>query len=100
MKVLDHRPGCWFLLQDGKTYVFDTAVDVGHVFMSLTLVLTPEEVDTYEAQGREALDRLSDHVQRNHRGFSDRNTEARPIAHLVSDAISEWNAANRPDTSH
>ncbi len=99
MKVLDHQPGAWFLLKDGPTYVFDTAVDVGQVFMSLTLVMTPEEVNTFEAHGREALNRLSDHVQRNYRYYFDRNTESLAVAHLVSAAIAEWNAANRPDTS-
>ncbi len=97
MTVLDHEPGGWFLLKDGQAYVFNTVVDVGHVFTSFTLVMTPEEVNAFEAHGREDLNRLCDHVQRNYRDFFDRNTESRPIAHTVTAAIAEWNAANRPE---
>ena len=63
MKVLDHEPSSWFLLESDGSLLLDVHVNQGPVSGSLLVALTDGEQDAYEHQGRAALTRLAARVQ-------------------------------------
>ncbi|QHT57246.1 hypothetical protein GXP71_14955 [Cellulomonas sp. H30R-01] len=63
MKVVDHEPSSWFLLESDGSLLLDVHVNQGPVSGSLLVALTDGEQDAYEHQGRTALTRLAARVQ-------------------------------------
>lgn len=62
MKVIDHEPCCWFLLEGSKNLLLD--VNCSHSFVGYTFLiqLTVEETQKYYQQGRTYLDWLAEDI--------------------------------------
>ena len=59
MKVVDHAPHHWFLLDDAGVLLLDANCSHGAVGYDFLVALTPEETAEYRRQGREYLGRLA-----------------------------------------
>ncbi|WP_133491053.1 MULTISPECIES: hypothetical protein [Alcanivorax] len=62
MKVLDHEPYRWFLLEDSGDLLLD--VNCHHSFVSYNVLiqLTPDEMQEYQRHGRDYLNGLSEDI--------------------------------------
>ena len=63
MKVLDHEPQFWFLLEDEGTLYLDANCNHSFVGYDFLLPLNAEEVGKYRSQGRAFLSWLADDIQ-------------------------------------
>jgi hypothetical protein len=63
MRVLDHEPHSWFLLEDGDTLYFDANCNHGIAGFDVLIALDPAEASAYTAAGRGYLDQLARDIQ-------------------------------------
>lgn len=59
MKVLDHEPYRWFLLEEGDTLYLDAHCSHSFIDYSFLIALDGAERAQFQAEGRSYLDRLS-----------------------------------------
>ena len=62
MRVVDHEPSWWFLLQDGEQLYFDVHCSHGFLGYSVLIALDEQETRTLRREGRGCLDRLAEDV--------------------------------------
>lgn len=63
MKVLDHEPQVWFLLEDEGSLYLDANCNHSFIGYSFLLRLNSEEAAQYKAKGRDYLSWLADDIQ-------------------------------------
>lgn len=63
MKVLDHEPCSWFLLENQDALLLDANCNHSFVGYDFLIQLTPGEIDEYLRRGRAYLDWLSGDIQ-------------------------------------
>jgi hypothetical protein len=63
MNVIDHRPGGWYLVEDGERLLFDVNCSYSGFGFSRVVELSAEERASYAARGSSYLDELADRVQ-------------------------------------
>jgi hypothetical protein len=62
LKVLDHEPHAWFLLEDeGKLYL-DAHCSLSVLDYSVLIALDEDETSAYRAEGRHYLDALAERI--------------------------------------
>jgi hypothetical protein len=83
VKVIDHEPQLWFLLQDADKLLFDVGCEHGAVGYSVLIELTPTEAHSYENEGHDYLMGLSEAIQNSAPGvrgslspYKDRNIQS------------------------
>lgn len=62
MKVIDHEPTSWFLLQDGDQLYFDVHCSHSFVGYSVLVALDEDETSTLHQRGRRYLDQLAEDI--------------------------------------
>lgn len=62
MKVLDHEPHRWFLLEEGETRYLDAHCSHSFIDYSVLIALDAAERTQFQAEGRSYLDRLSQEI--------------------------------------
>ena len=63
IKVVDHEPAAWFLVQDGKRLLFDVNCSHGAVSHEFLMELNASERADYAARGRRFLSELAERIQ-------------------------------------
>lgn len=63
MKVLDHEPQCWFLLEDDGDLYLDANCNHSFIGYDFLLRLNSEELAKYRAKGHAYLSWLADDIQ-------------------------------------
>ena len=92
MKVVDHEPHVWFLLEEAGRYFMDARVSRSAVEWSVLLELTPEELDEYQAMGKTFLHKLAARIESFPDQYADRNLSTK-MDSAVLKAIQEWQSA-------
>jgi hypothetical protein len=59
VKVLDHEPSAWFLLEEDGTLYLDAHCSHGPVDYDVLVALNPMEASAYKNEGRAYLDQLA-----------------------------------------
>lgn len=97
MKVIDHAPSGWFLLQDETGYILDVLCNESHATFTVAFRLNADEAAQMEAGQREAADSLARAVMRDadHRYFNHRRDPSLDAA--VSAAVAQWRAKQEAD---
>jgi hypothetical protein len=62
VKVLDHEPHAWFLLEDEGAFYLDAHCSLSVLDYSVLIALDADETSTYRAQGRPYLDALAERI--------------------------------------
>lgn len=62
MKVLDHEPYRWFLLEDSGGLLLDISCHHSFISYNVLIQLTPDEIQEYRQRGRDYLNWLSEDV--------------------------------------
>lgn len=62
MKVIEHEPQFWFLLQDGAQLLLDVSCEYSFVGYSFLMVLNEDEVSCYKNEGRGYLSKLAEAI--------------------------------------
>ncbi|MTW11753.1 hypothetical protein GM658_14195 [Pseudoduganella eburnea] len=63
MKVLDHEPQCWFLLEDEGSLLLDANCNHSFIGYDFLLRLNSEELAQYKTKGHDYLSWLADDIQ-------------------------------------
>jgi hypothetical protein len=63
MKVIDHEPQMWFLLEDSGTLFLDGNYNHSFVGYDWMIQLNQAEVDQYRSRGRDFINWLAEDVQ-------------------------------------
>lgn len=89
MKVIDHEPQTWFLLEDGENLLFDVACEFSCVGYNVLIVLNEEESKGYQAKGHAYLNKLADVINCSVPGAKASSSpyKARNIQPLRGDAV-------------
>lgn len=93
MKVADHEPHVWFLLEDGGRYYFDARVSRSAVDWSVLVQLTPQEYREYHAIGRLYLNYLAARIHNFVEEYQSRDL-TRELESEVMRAIQAWRQAH------
>lgn len=62
MRVLDHQPQAWFLLEEDATLYLDVSCEHSSVGYGVLIALNDPERAAYAAHGRAYLDQLADSI--------------------------------------
>jgi hypothetical protein len=62
MKIIEHEPQFWFLLQDGIQLLLDVSCEYSFVGYSFLMVLNEDEVSCYKKEGRDYLSTLAEAI--------------------------------------
>jgi hypothetical protein len=63
MRVIDHEPQWWFLLEQDGAFFLDANCNHSFLGYDFMLQLRPEEQDEYAHEGREFISRLATEIQ-------------------------------------
>lgn len=63
MRVLDHEPGLWFLVEDGDDLLVDGNYSNSFFGYAYPIRLAPEEAKAYRREGRGAIHALVAQIQ-------------------------------------
>ncbi len=63
MKVIDHEPQWWFLLEEDDQLFLDANCNHSFVGYDFLIQLNPEERQAYAQEGREFISRLATRIQ-------------------------------------
>ena len=63
MKVIDHEPNFWFLLEDAGLLFLDANCSHSAFGYSYSIQLNQEETEHYQRQGREYISSLAEDIQ-------------------------------------
>ncbi|MGL4576408.1 MAG: hypothetical protein ACRCV9_16610 [Burkholderiaceae bacterium] len=95
MKVIDHEPHGWFLLQDEIGYILDVNCTESHATYTVAFRLNAEEVAQIELGRHKAVDELARAVMRDaDRSYFNQRRDTSLDA-SISAAVVQWRA-NRP----
>jgi hypothetical protein len=96
MKVVDHEPYAWFLLQEGDTLYLDAHCSHSFVDYSVLVALDDQERARFDTEGRDYLDRLSHDihysapiVRESNSPWKTRNLTA-SLGDQVNQAVARW----------
>lgn len=97
MKVLDHEPHAWFLLEDDGALYLDAHCSFSAFDYSVLIALDTEETSAYAAKGRPYLDQLAQGIHNSAPAaaastspYRSRDLKKGPTAERASAAISAW----------
>jgi hypothetical protein len=62
VKVLDHEPHAWFLIEDEGTLYLDAYCSLSVFDYSVLIALDADETSAYRAEGRPYLDALAERI--------------------------------------
>jgi hypothetical protein len=62
VKVLDHEPHAWFLLENEGALYLDAHCSLSFFDYSVLIALDPDETSAYRAEGRHYLDKLAERI--------------------------------------
>ncbi len=100
MKVLDHQPAVWFLLQEGDSLFLDARCSTALSEYSFLLALDEGERREYQAKGRTWLSELAKRIEDSapaaggsRSSYAGRDSSIR-YGKQVTAAINQWRAAN------
>jgi hypothetical protein len=63
MKVIDHEPQSWFLLEDAGALLLDGNYNHSFLGYDWMIQLNQDELEQYRKRGREFINRLAEDVQ-------------------------------------
>jgi len=101
MKIIDHEPQSWFLLEDAGALFLDGNYNHSFVGYDWMIQLNRDEVDQYRERGREFINRLAEDVQNSvpilKASTSSYETRRVPqeLYDKASASIAEWKEASR-----
>lgn len=103
MKVLDHEPHAWFLLEDEGALYLDAHCSFSVFDYSVLIALDAEETSAYRAQGRPYLDELAERIHNSAPAaavstspYRSRDLKTGPSAERASAAIIAWRSKPSP----
>ncbi|OLU32998.1 hypothetical protein [Pseudomonas sp. PA27(2017)] len=101
MKVIDHQPHAWLLLEDESGLLIDVDCHHGAVSCSVLIRLNDQELAEYRRDGHAYLDRLAQaiHYSAPILAISDSPYKPRKLRGYddqVLQAIRQWQAQGRP----
>lgn len=98
MKVLDHEPHWWFLLEEDGALIVDANCSHSFSSYSFAIQLNPDEVAQYRSQGRSYIGELATGIQdsapilkESRSAFKERNVTEQYSDRIMA-AIGEWKA--------
>lgn len=91
MQVVDHEPGCWFLLQEEDAVYLDVLCDRGMVSFCVDVQLTPEERELYARGGRQYIVSLADAILARSDPAEPRQLRDRGLQDRITATIITWN---------
>jgi len=62
LKVIDHEPHAWFLLEDEGALYLDAHCSLGVLDYSVLIALDADETSAYRARGRAFVDQLAERI--------------------------------------
>jgi hypothetical protein len=89
MKVADHEPQVWFLLEESGRYYFDARVTRSAVEWSILVQLTSQEYREYHAIGRLYLNYLAARIHNFAEEYSARDL-SKELGVEVTRVIQSW----------
>jgi len=98
MRVVDHEPQWWFLLEEDGSLFLDVNCNHGFVGYDFLLALSAEEHRAYEHEGRGFISRLATEIQDSApivKGSTSRfkgRDVSRTYADKVTQAVETWRA--------
>ena len=105
MEVVDHEPGLWFLLREGRALFLDANCNHSFIGYTFLIELAPNEVRAYRERGRDYLTRLAEGIHdsapilvASDSPYKGRDL-SRPLGARVSAAIGAWRAGRPADAS-
>lgn len=93
MKVADHEPKTWFLMEESGCYYLLARVARSAAEWSVLIQLTPQEYREYHAIGRLYLNYLAARIHNFVEEYSSRDL-SRELDEKMTRAIADWRAAN------
>lgn len=103
MKVLDHEPHAWFLLEDEGTLYLDAHCSFSVFDYSVLIALDANETSAYRAKGRPYLDALAERIHNSAPAaaistspYRSRDLKKGPSAEKASAAIVAWRSERSP----
>jgi hypothetical protein len=96
MRVLEHQPNAWFLIEDECGFILDVNCNHSYFSYSFSMILNQGEQDRYVEDGVDYLDRLADSINCSAPIAAASNSiyKARKLDDSYSDkitaAITEW----------
>jgi hypothetical protein len=94
VKVADHEPQTWFLLEESGEYYFDARVTRSAVEWNVLIKLAPQEWREYRAIGRTYLHDLAARIHNFAEEYSARDLN-RELGEKVTRTIQQWRGADR-----
>jgi hypothetical protein len=98
MRVIDHEPQWWFLLEEDGSLFLDANCSYGFVGYDFLLQLNPEELKAYAHEGRVFISRLATEIQNSvpiakvsTSRFKGRDL-SRTCSDKVTEAVKSWRA--------
>jgi hypothetical protein len=104
MKVIDHEPQTWFLLEDAGVLFLDGNYNHSFTGYDWMIQLSADEMDRYRQRGRDFISWLAEDVQNSAPilEMSDSSYKPRRVSSALyakaSAAIKEWQEAARQAT--
>jgi hypothetical protein len=98
MRVVDHEPQWWFLLEENGSLFLDANCNHSFVGYDFLLELNAEEHGVYKHEGREFINRLATEIQDSApivKGSTSRfkgRDLSRTYSHKVMKAVESWRA--------
>ena len=96
MRVIDHEPYIWFLLESGDELVLDVNCSHSFISYSFAIVLNRAEREQFAAQGHDYITRLANEINNSApvvaestSSFKSRNVHDR-YGELITAAVAEW----------
>lgn len=103
MKVLDHEPHAWFLLDDDGTLYLDAHCSFSAFDYSVLIALDTEETSAYRAKGRPYIDELAERIHNSAPAaaistspYRSRDLKKGPSAERASAAVMAWRSKPSP----
>ena len=101
MRVVDHEPAWWFLLEEDGSLFLDANCDYSFVGYNFLLQLNAEELKAYRHEGRAFISRLATEIQdsapiakASTSRFKERDL-SRTYSDKVMQAVENWRANTR-----
>ena len=101
MKVIDHQPHAWLLLEDDSGLLIDVECHHGAVSCSVLIRLNDQELAEYRRDGHAYLDRLAQAIHYSAPILEISNSPYKPrklrgYQDQVLEAIRQWQAQGQP----
>ncbi len=92
--VIDHKPGCWYLLNNDNLYFFSMNYSRGFFNDSISIQLTPQEIERYKSDGIDYINNFERTLYKlGYKGFKDRIV-SNATNFEIGNAIIVWRKAN------